>query len=58
MESKTSIFAGKVMLIKSIISTISLYTYLSSKCLLVWGKLVENYREFLCGWDHEGRKIA
>jgi len=52
-------FAGRVMLIKSVISTIPLYYLSIFKMLVSVGKIIRKLqREFLWGWGHEGRKIA
>jgi len=52
-------FAGRVMLIKSVISTIPLYYLSIFKMPVSVGKIIRKLqREFLWGWGHEGRKIA
>ena len=58
MQSKTSIFAGKVMLIKSIISTISLYYLSIFKMFVSVGKISRKLQRVPMGRGHEGRKIA
>ena len=59
MERKIYIIRRRVTLIKSVISSISLY-YMSlfKMSVSVINIIIRMQREFLWGWGHEGRRIA
>ena len=52
-------FAGRVTLIKSVLSTIPLYYLSLFKLPICVEKMIRKIqRDFLWGWGHDGRKIA